>query len=124
MTDALYQKLGLQRGASRLEIKAAFRRLALAHHPDRHGGSPAAALRFQELVNAYNALLKIVPTTEVEELPAPPAPRSSRAAGRAPQVDLGILGLFLGLATAAVSAVLWHTSTSRVKRSRRAATAY
>ena len=45
--------LGVRMGAGRQEVKAAYRRYARLHHPDR-GGDPAA---FRAGVAAYRALL-------------------------------------------------------------------
>ena len=47
------QRLGLEKGCSESEIKTAFRKLALIHHPDRNG-DPAI---FRELEEAYTRLL-------------------------------------------------------------------
>jgi molecular chaperone DnaJ len=47
-----YQILGLSRGATTEEVKAAFRRLALEHHPDRGGN----AEKFKEANEAYQVL--------------------------------------------------------------------
>jgi molecular chaperone DnaJ len=51
-----YETLGLSRGASEQDIKAAFRRLAKDCHPDRNGGDKAAEQKFKELGEAYEAL--------------------------------------------------------------------
>jgi molecular chaperone DnaJ len=51
-----YEILGLSRGASEQDIKAAFRRLAKDCHPDRNGGDKAAEQKFKELGEAYEAL--------------------------------------------------------------------
>ncbi len=51
-----YEALGLQRGASDKEIKAAFRRLAKECHPDSCNGDATAEKRFKELNEAYEAL--------------------------------------------------------------------
>ena len=51
-----YEVLGVPRGASAEEIKAAFRKLAAKHHPDRNAGDPHAATRFKELNAAYQVL--------------------------------------------------------------------
>jgi DnaJ-domain-containing protein 1 len=51
----LYALLGLQRGASEAEIKAAHRALARRLHPDA-GGGPDDAQRFAEITKAYRIL--------------------------------------------------------------------
>jgi molecular chaperone DnaJ len=51
-----YDVLGVSRGASADEIKAAFRRLAQQHHPDKNPGDPRAALRFKEINASYQVL--------------------------------------------------------------------
>ncbi|GIL87183.1 hypothetical protein Vretifemale_15287 [Volvox reticuliferus] len=56
-----YSVLGLTYGASKDEIKLAFRKLALQHHPDRHISSTKAqqeqaAVRFKAITEAYDVL--------------------------------------------------------------------
>jgi molecular chaperone DnaJ len=51
-----YEVLGVDRQASAGEIKAAYRRLALKHHPDRNPGDRAAEERFKEVSLAYAVL--------------------------------------------------------------------
>lgn len=48
----LYDALGLQNGASKEDIKKAFRKLAVQHHPDK-GGDPE---KFKEIAHAYEIL--------------------------------------------------------------------
>ena len=50
-----HQVLGIQRSATQNEIRRAFRRLAMKHHPDRNP-SPAAEARFKEIAAAYETL--------------------------------------------------------------------
>jgi len=52
----LYQRLGIQRGASEAEIKKAYRSLAKQLHPDRNQDNPNAAKRFGEITHAYDLL--------------------------------------------------------------------
>ena len=52
----LYQRLGVQRGASEAEIKKAYRSLAKQLHPDRNKDNPDAAKRFGEVTAAYDLL--------------------------------------------------------------------
>jgi len=50
-----YEILGVSRNASRVEIKDAYRRLALHHHPDRNKSAEAEE-RFKEVSEAYAVL--------------------------------------------------------------------
>ena len=54
----LYDTLGVQRDATEQEIRAAFRRLTMDHHPDRFAGAKreAAEQRFQAITEAFNVL--------------------------------------------------------------------
>ena len=52
----LYQRLGVNRGASEAEIKKAYRSLAKQLHPDRNKDNPNAAKRFGEVTAAYDLL--------------------------------------------------------------------
>ena len=51
-----YDILGVARDADPGEIKKAYRKLAMEHHPDRNQGSPDAEARFKELSEAYEVL--------------------------------------------------------------------
>ncbi len=53
-----YDTLGVEQDASESEIRQAFRRLALQHHPDRFADSKRAAAeeRFQVITEAFNVL--------------------------------------------------------------------
>src|SRR5262245_28743335 len=51
-----YDVLGVQRGASEADFKAAFRKLAMQHHPDRNPGDTACEHRFKEINEAYDVL--------------------------------------------------------------------
>jgi curved DNA-binding protein CbpA len=53
---APHDVLGVGRGASADECKAAFRRLALALHPDVNRGDADAPAKFAEVVAAYEAI--------------------------------------------------------------------
>lgn len=49
-----YSELGVDCSASANEIKAAYRRLALQHHPDKnHGNSDEATAKFQRVCDHY-----------------------------------------------------------------------
>lgn len=48
-----YEVLGVDKSASQDEIKKAYRKLALQHHPDRNGGDAEAETKFKEAAEAY-----------------------------------------------------------------------
>ncbi len=57
-----YKILGVPKTASEQEIKAAYRKLALAHHPDRHANSSEAERKeeeekFKKILEAYNTVV-------------------------------------------------------------------
>lgn len=107
-----YQVLGVQPGSSLAEIKAAFRRLVLANHPDRRGGSSIATERFHEIVAAYKELL-----SRPLEIDSPPVlsarPTKFGTDSVESKVNLDVLGLFVGLAFAGIGAVMWHAGQRR-----------
>ena len=51
-----YEVLGVERGASDKDIKKAYRRMAMKHHPDRNPGDKAAEESFKELNEAFEVL--------------------------------------------------------------------
>ena len=51
-----YEVLGVQRGASDADLKAAFRKAAMQHHPDRNPGDRSCEHRFKEINEAYDVL--------------------------------------------------------------------
>jgi molecular chaperone DnaJ len=52
----LYELLGLGRGATLIEIKRSYRRLARRYHPDINPGDHAAEAHFKEITRAYETL--------------------------------------------------------------------
>ena len=51
-----YEVLGVSRSASEDELKKAYRRCAMKHHPDRNPGDSAAEAAFKECKEAYEVL--------------------------------------------------------------------
>lgn len=51
---SMYETLGIARNASSAEIKRAYRKRAMSHHPDRPGGSDVAFVPVQQ---AYDVLM-------------------------------------------------------------------
>ncbi|MEK9208115.1 MAG: DnaJ domain-containing protein, partial [Patescibacteria group bacterium] len=51
-----YQILGITKGSSEADIKKAYRKLALEHHPDRNKGNKESEEKFKEVTKAYEVL--------------------------------------------------------------------
>ncbi|KAL3796472.1 hypothetical protein ACHAWO_011344 [Cyclotella atomus] len=56
MMNTHYEVLEIKSDAELIDIKKAYRRLALKHHPDRNGGSAESTERFKKISDAYNVL--------------------------------------------------------------------
>jgi molecular chaperone DnaJ len=52
-----YEVLGVERTAAEQDIKSAYRKLAMQHHPDRNPGNPEAEEKFKEASEAYSVLI-------------------------------------------------------------------
>ncbi len=51
-----YETLGVDRSVSDADLKKAYRRLAMKHHPDRNPDNPDAEAKFKEAKEAYDVL--------------------------------------------------------------------
>jgi len=51
-----YEVLGVERGAATADIKRAYRKMAMQHHPDRNPGNKDAEERFKEAAEAFEVL--------------------------------------------------------------------
>ena len=52
----LYELLGIARGATLIDIKRSYKRLARKYHPDINPGDQTAEARFKEITRAYETL--------------------------------------------------------------------
>ena len=51
-----YDVLGVQRNADKVELKKAYRKLAMKHHPDRNPDDAESQEHFKEAQEAYDVL--------------------------------------------------------------------
>ncbi|GLI64258.1 hypothetical protein VaNZ11_007460 [Volvox africanus] len=64
-----YEALELPLGASKLDVKKAYRRLAMQWHPDKHPDNPdEAKSKFQEIQKAYDSLMSTSEDDIIEQL--------------------------------------------------------
>lgn len=96
-----YQILGVTEGASSTEIKAAFKRLAVKYHPDKHAGDIEMEERFKEVNQAYQILsnpyekarydIQVMYGQSTFESyyspPPPPRPKNYRHSYKEPPID-------------------------------------
>jgi curved DNA-binding protein len=64
--DRARELLGVERDATPPEVEAAFRRLAMQYHPDKHHGSEEARRVFAVIVEAYEHVMRVQRPPESE----------------------------------------------------------
>ena len=68
--------LGISETADRVDIRRAFRRASLAHHPDRNPGDNDASRRFHLVCCAYKFLTEGEVCAALDELESSPLPHT------------------------------------------------
>ena len=71
-TKDYYQILGTSEQATEEQIKKAYRKLALEHHPDRNPNDPQSEERFKEITEAYGVLMDPLKRKEYDRFRASP----------------------------------------------------
>src|SRR4029077_20298630 len=56
MSAEFYKILGVSMDATADDVKRAYRKLAMEHHPDRNNGDKKAEEKFKEITEAYEVL--------------------------------------------------------------------
>ena len=86
-----YEVLGLERGATTAEIRAAYLRLAKKHHPDKNSGDRASEWIFKEVQKAYETLrdAKEIRTADEERPPRTQESHSRTRDSRSPPRNQG-----------------------------------
>lgn len=88
-----YAELGISPDASDAEIKAAWRRLARAHHPDHHPDDPDAEEKFKKISAAYELISD--PTRRAEFERAKQAPSFEDFSFSIKQFDTSFASMFV-----------------------------
>lgn len=56
MASDFYSVLGVSKTATEADIKKAYRKLAMKHHPDKNKGDKSSEKKFKEINEAYETL--------------------------------------------------------------------
>ena len=76
-----YRILGVAETATSNEIKKAYRKLAIQHHPDRNPDDPQAEERFKEITEAYGVLMDANKRSEYDRFRRNPFAGTGRGPG-------------------------------------------
>lgn len=100
-----YEVLGISKGASADEIKKAYRKLAVKHHPDKNPDNKGSEEKFKEIGEAYEALSD--PEKKNQPTISLAMPLSAQVPGlAAAAVDFTIRSIFSGRRSGAVVVVV------------------
>lgn len=56
MTGSLFTRLGIEVAATEAQVRTAYKKLALKHHPDKNKGDPEAHKEFLKISEAYKRI--------------------------------------------------------------------
>jgi curved DNA-binding protein CbpA len=82
-----YQVLGVDPGATDTNVRAAYRRLVLKHHPDHNDGSAESAQRFEEVQEAYAQVRELRAAGPRPKTQTPPSGTPPPRTGADPDLD-------------------------------------
>jgi len=87
-----YEVLGVAKNAAEDEIKKAYRKLAMKHHPDRNQGDEAkkAEEKFKEAKEAYEMLTDPQKRAAYDSTATPASTRAWAAAARVPRASVAL----------------------------------
>ncbi len=89
----LYDILGVQRHASLLEIRKAYKKLASKYHPDKNEGSLQSKAEFQNVSEAYQVLKDAAKRQKYDDT----GQVELSSSGKEKQAEQMVLGIFQGL---------------------------
>ena len=95
-----YQVLGVDPGATDADVRGAYRRLVLKHHPDHNGGSAESARRFEEVQDAYGRVRELRAAGPPPQAQTPPSGTPAPRTGADPDLDARLAKLETELADA------------------------
>jgi DnaJ-class molecular chaperone len=75
---SLYEVLEVSERASPEIIRAAYKNLMQRHHPDKNPGNPAASIKTQQIVSAYEVLSDPAARKRYDELRSPKRSQSQK----------------------------------------------
>ena len=115
-----YELLGVNRNVTEDELKKAYRKAALRHHPDRNPDDKAAEEKFKELSKAYSVLSNTEKRIQYDRFIGAIRPSSKAAeAASAVLIFLVILKIFSVISSATSSAEAWGVADDGAASRRR-----